>query len=67
MSFLTRFIKGDTIKMDSKEFKLLSDGYYSDEHKKVVCDIEGGVVSYLEMMDKDAEVIAYERRTKHFH
>lgn len=64
---LTRFIKGDTIKMDGVTFKLSSDGYYHDKLQKVVCDIEGGgTVSYLKMMNKDAKIIAYEKRIKNF-
>ena len=66
MSGLTRFIKGDTIKMDGKTFKLLSDGYYNEKVKETVCNIEGGTVSYLEMIEKDAKILSYEKRFKNF-
>jgi hypothetical protein len=62
MEYLTRFIKGDIIQMDNKEFKLLSNGYYSAKHNGVVCDVENGVVSYMEMMEKDAKIISYEKK-----
>lgn len=59
---LTRFIKGDIIEMDGKKFKLASDGYYSEKDKKVVSDIEGGgIVSYYEMIHKNAQIISDEK------
>ena len=63
---LTRFIKGDTIEMDGKTFKLLTDGYWHDKLEKIVCDIEGGHVSYIEMMEKNAKIVSYEKRFKNF-
>lgn len=66
MDGLTRFIKGDTIKMDGKTFKLSSDGYWNDKLMKLVCDVEGGGhVSYIEMMEKDAKIVSYEKKFKY--
>lgn len=68
MNYLTRFIKGDTIEMNGETFKLLSDGYYSSEHQKVICntDTKKGWVSYWEMIDNDAKILSYEKKFKNF-
>jgi len=59
------YLKVDTIKMDNKILKLLSEPYLSGG--KFIFDIEGGkTIGYFEMMNKEAKVISYEKRFKNF-
>lgn len=66
MEYLTRYIKGDTVKMNNITFELLSNGYYCSKTGKIICNSSIGNISYIDMINNNAQVLSYKRKFRNF-